>query len=465
VTHRRILLASYHFPPSAAVGGLRIAKFAKVLPELGWEPYVLTVRSSLRADGLDKERLQGLECVPVVETGELPRLLEFAVDRLTVLRQRLRSAAAEDGGRDSGSHGHYYTLRAESLERRLGRYVASLLLQLPDDKKNWAARAIPSAIRLIRRHGISWVFTSGPPFSGHAIGLAAKTLTNARWVADFRDPWVDMLPDRYPETRSRLSDWIERGMEAGVVRRADLVVTTTGPMRDAIHARYPDVPPERIVCIPNGIDARQVERGHQPRAAGPLTIIYAGSLYFDRTPEPLFAALAALRQSGRAQPHDILVRFVGDCECIEGIRTCDLARRYGVQDAVEVLPRVPFSEAIRLMQEAHLLLVLAPTCHRLVVPAKIYDYLGSGSLILALAEPGATTDLIAETRSGACFSDSDVAGVADYLAGALRDRDFRTRKNDPSAFDRYAVHHLTEQLITEMKHVDARSAGPAAVHA
>ncbi|NLJ28327.1 MAG: glycosyltransferase family 4 protein [Deltaproteobacteria bacterium] len=43
---KRILIIAFHFPPDAAVGGVRPAKFAKYLPEFGWEPYVLTVDQS-----------------------------------------------------------------------------------------------------------------------------------------------------------------------------------------------------------------------------------------------------------------------------------------------------------------------------------------------------------------------------------------------------------------------------------
>ena len=44
-TRKRVLLISYHFPPDTAVGALRCAAFAKYLPSLGWQPYVLTVRA------------------------------------------------------------------------------------------------------------------------------------------------------------------------------------------------------------------------------------------------------------------------------------------------------------------------------------------------------------------------------------------------------------------------------------
>jgi hypothetical protein len=40
----RLLIIAYHFPPDAAVGGMRPYRLAQRLPEHGIEPWVLTVR-------------------------------------------------------------------------------------------------------------------------------------------------------------------------------------------------------------------------------------------------------------------------------------------------------------------------------------------------------------------------------------------------------------------------------------
>ena len=40
---KKVLIITYHFPPDAEVGGLRVQKFAKYLPLYGWEPFILSV--------------------------------------------------------------------------------------------------------------------------------------------------------------------------------------------------------------------------------------------------------------------------------------------------------------------------------------------------------------------------------------------------------------------------------------
>ena len=41
---KRLLMIAYHFPPLAGSSGVqRALRFARYLPEFGWEPVVLTV--------------------------------------------------------------------------------------------------------------------------------------------------------------------------------------------------------------------------------------------------------------------------------------------------------------------------------------------------------------------------------------------------------------------------------------
>ena len=86
----------------------------------------------------------------------------------------------------------------------------------------------------------------------------------------------------------------------------------------------------------------------------------------------------------------------------------------------------------------------------MVLPAKLFDYLASGSKIVALAEEGATLDLITETKSGRCFSPSDVAGLRDYLYSVIKAGNLTDFRNEPKLFLRYDVKRVTERLAVEM---------------
>ena len=74
--NKKILIISYHFPPSQAVGGLRAANFARFLPLSGWEPSVLTIKDKY-VSNKDVERLQGLEALVIYKTSKLPKMMEL----------------------------------------------------------------------------------------------------------------------------------------------------------------------------------------------------------------------------------------------------------------------------------------------------------------------------------------------------------------------------------------------------
>ena len=452
--HPRILLAAYHFPPSAAVGGLRITRFARFLPEFGWRPYVLTIDDADRGqgEGTDRSRLAGLEAVSITRTRAPSGILDlYSRIKRKVLRFR----------KPPGGHGAAVGTRArpagETIAQRLRRYATSLFVLLPDEEKNWALFAAVPAVRLIRRHRIDCILTSAPPYSVHFVGLVAKLVTRVTWVADFRDPWMDDVPPAH--CRSWLSERLQHWMEARVMNNADRVLATTERMRDAMMARYPHLPGEKFSCLPNGIDVGGLAAGDIPDKYAPLTITYAGSLYLDRTPEPLFEALGALVNEGKVRLDDFRIKLVGSCRFIGDVETEAVARRYGVESAVEIIDRLPRTEAIRIMQRSHLLLVLAPPNHRLVLPAKIFDYLGSGSKLLALTEPGATADLMRETDGGMCFSQKDVSGLKAYFHELLTDGSYRQLRNDPESFLRYDARGLTGQLVAEFSGQPTRPSG------
>ena len=451
----RILLAAYHFPPSGAVGGLRISRFARFLPEFGWRPYVLTVSDADRDDkeGTDLSRLAGLDTISITRTREPSAILDAyawlkrKLQGLRANRQSPSSALVRPSGASDAR---------ESLSRRLKRYATSLFVLLPDEHKTWALFAAIPAIRLIQRNRIDYILTSAPPQSVHLVGLLAKMFTRVAWVADFRDPWLEVLQHRPTHHRSWLSERLERWMEARVMHNADKLLTTTEWMRQSMMARYPNVPGEKFSCLPNGIEIARFDGSDSVDKYGPLTITYAGSLYLGRTPEPLFEAFGALVNEGKARLEDFRIKLVGSCRNIGDVETLAVARRYGISEAVDVIGRVPQTEAVQIMRRSHLLLVLAPPKNQLMVPAKIFDYLGSGSKLLALTDHGATADLMVETGGGRCFSQTDIAGLKEYLHELLKDGGYRSLRNDPASFRRYDARKLTGQLAAELSDRCAR---------
>jgi glycosyltransferase involved in cell wall biosynthesis len=447
---RRILFAAYYFPPDVAVGGLRVSKFVRYMPEFGLEPYVITVKDQYR-ERIDNKRLVDIENIRIIKTRELPTVRKVMLG-LRSLLHCFRKTKKSDINNNSNivADQSEHEKGKETLMQKLKRYFVSLVVLLPDDKKNWSHYAAFKAILMIRKYKIDIIVTSSPPNSVHFIGLLAKLATNVKWIADFRDPWYEMIFERSPSERSKVADWMEGLMERSVIRYADKIITTTNLLKESMIERYRWLPEDKFIHISNSIDTDKFQLSEDVQKYAPMTITYAGTFYFDRTPEPLFKAVSVLVREKKICESNIRIKLLGNCQYINNVPTRDVVARYGLESIVEVLEPVPYLEAINVMKKSHLLLVLAPIHHRMSLPAKLFDYLGSGSKILALAEKGgSTSDLLEETKSGNSFSHFDIDGLREYIYDLMKDESYKNLKNNVETFRLYDAKYLTRRLVEQ----------------
>lgn len=433
-----ILVIAYHFPPSAAVGGRRPANFASALRRLGWRSHALTIPEGA-IEQIDRGPLKDVADVPVHIASVWPTFVSVLSWAIKTLRPRPR----ESGGAPSAMAAATSAkgAGAETLARRLRRYVMSFAL-LPDGEKGWTVPAVIAAVRVIKRERLEWFMTSCPPYSVHVIGLAVKKLTGARWVADFRDPWMTTGSKRlFPTCSASLA--IERWLERRVVEQADLVLFNVDRLKRAYRDRYTHVSPDKFVFIPNGF---AVDRAHAlapPEKFDRFTICYTGALYVGRSPEPVFAAVARLIRSGRVAAHSIAIKLVGHCRVIDGVPTDSVIRRHGLEGVVDVQDSVPYAVAFDMVRRSHLALLLAPNLPY-QIPAKVYDYFAAGTRVLAIAEDGGTADLLRETQVGVAFHGGDI----DRIAAFLQDEIARGAEGSarPVGLDRFDVGHIAQEL-------------------
>lgn len=186
-----------------------------------------------------------------------------------------------------------------------------------------------------------------------------------------------------------------------------------------------------------------------------FTIIYTGTLYFGRTPEPVFRAVQELIQEGRIQLETVRFRLVGHCRSVEGRSIDEVISQYHLKEVVEVLDPVPYVRAIEMIRQSHLALLLAPN-QPYQIPAKAYDYMGIGTKILAIAEEGATADLIRSTGVGGAFSPSDIEGIKKFVLQVSHENDRSRDGAELEAAARFDVTELTRQLAARLDRICVR---------
>jgi Glycosyl transferase 4-like domain len=416
---KKVLLISYHYPPSVEVGGLRCANFSRHLPHFGWSPFVLTLKDKY-LDRTDPEKLKYVGSVEIFKAGRMPTVSQVYVGIKRIAQRLFRKSSEPVTRSDSGTGpGGSSSRVAETRSQKLRRYILSFL-SLPDEQRNWVLPAVIQGVRIIKREKIDCIFTSSPPYSVNLVGWLLKLITGVRWIADFRDPWMTGGSKKLYMT-CVASLGIERWLEWRVVQKADLVVANTEMLCEAFRKAYGSQLPDRFVCITNGFDGELFSSFGPVEKEKVFTIIYTGTLYFGRTPEPVFQAVRELIQEERIDAQAIRIRLVGHCQVIDGRPTGEVVRGYQLDGVVEVLEPVSYNRAIEMVRQSQLALLLAPN-QPYQIPAKAYDYMGTGTKIMALAEDGATCDLVRSTGVGAAFRPSDTAGIKEFLVRSMTAR-------------------------------------------
>ena len=348
-SERRLLMVAYHFPPLAGSSGIqRTLRFVQHLPRFGWEPLVLT------ASPIAYER---------TSTD-----LDLEVPQGTTVRR----AFALDAARHMAVGGRYIKTLAQ-----------------PDRWASWRFAAVRLGMRMIRDLRPHAIWSTYPIATAHVIGAELQRRTGLPWIADFRDP---MAQDGYPADRDTWRRF--QSIEQAAMKQARWCMFTTPSASRSYKQRYPAAA-TRVVTLENGYDedsfvAAEIAMPEPlPLHPGTLTLLHSGIVYpQERDPTQLFSALGQLKAQSRLRPGKLKLRFRAP---VHDDLLRSMAARYGVEDLVELLPPVPYREALQEMRRADALLVMqAANCNE-QIPAKLYEYLRARRPIVCLSDPAGDT--------------------------------------------------------------------------
>jgi len=407
----RALVLLYYFPPSGGPGVQRGLKLVRRLPSLGVEPIVVTVDPSTYANPGEYARDPSLES----ETPADATILRTASGD----RRRLRAA-----------------LTAARLYRWAWRASPRRFFER---QAGWFAPALAATLDAVERFRPDVILTSSQPYVVHLVGNETRRRVGLPWVADFRDPWTSAWGRTWPG-RSAYQWECDREDEA--LADADRIVANTPGSRREMLARRPWLARSKVDVVPNGYDPADFDVARAARAADDLLVVHSGAFrgkppsatrrglrtWLDRraftpfpydlsthSPDALFRAMADAAPRA-ARP--IRARLVGALDPA----WLDVARALGVADRVEALGYRPHREATSHVLAADLLYLPTVTRRDGVavsnVPAKTYEYLGSGRPVAALAGPGDVADLVAGRDRVATLAPRDVPALAGLLVRA-----------------------------------------------
>ena len=423
---KRLLVLAYFFPPIGGGGCQRTLKLVRYLEPLGWTSTVVTARDP------DYWILD-------------PTLLEEVPDATEVIRARGMT-----------SHGllRFFSGSGVAVERRQGsrdrrsfqslRKLQSWLL-IPDGYLAWAREAERAAARRIEAGGVDVIWTTSSPESAHLAGKGLKRRFGLPWVADFRDPWVGRVTYAPP---TAWHDGRHRALERSVVEAADRVTLVSEAMVALYRERYPGVPLERFVYVPNGVDSDDWRRADQlaPTAAsieerdrdrGRFVLLHAGQLAHRPTAHTLLGAVRRVIEADPSASGSIRLRFLGGNEELLPADIQDSP----LQGVVELKPSRPHLQALAAMRRADALVLLGHggEADSLLYTGKIYEYLTSGRPVLGILDPGPGAALLRASGAGPVCPARDEGAAAEaigrWLSEWRRGESLAPARREPGASD------------------------------
>ena len=385
----------YNFPPDPAVGGLRWQEMSRTFAQHGWAVDVVT-RDFAGVEGADRARLERLPVgIRVFSVADREPLVGRAQKIVWPLARKLF--------RPRQQHKADALSQEEIFQQQGPRQIIRayhVWLEFARDE-NWARAAAAVGGAVMRGTRYSAVISSGPPHMAHEAGRILAARTNVPHVIDMRDPWSLVQRLREPIASPM---WVQkaRAYESRAVRAASLVTMNTRAARDAMRAAYRRYA-EKIEVIRNGSDDEPLPEPHHDKC---FRLRFAGWIYMDRDPRPVFQAAQKLVTKYGLTPDQFVMEFVGHANRYAGKLTTQIAEEEGVLEYVKISGHLPRRQAMEFLSGATMLLSL-PQDSDFAIPAKIYEYVRFHAWMLVLATPqSATADLLRDT-------DADVVHPAD----------------------------------------------------
>jgi glycosyltransferase involved in cell wall biosynthesis len=439
----RLLLVAYAFPPLVNAQAIRWLMLVRELAARGADIDVLTVRTpDYFTDLLDE----------VPSTVAVHRTWAGPIEGIS--RVAKASVRSEDQWIEVRRRGGPHQI-ARAVYRSMRRVADGALI--PDLCSEWLPFAVARGLTLVRERQYDALISSSEPGVGHLAGWMLKRSSGLPWLADFGDPWVGQSA---PVWRRRADLAVERGL----LRAMDGITVTVPQLARVFEERHPWLRPVRVVR--QGFDRDLLTRATPDRrwAAGPLNVVYTGTLYAGlRDPAPVFEALRLARDRGL----DVVLTVAGRLP--ESMIAH--ASRLGLAGALDFVGILPYKDALALQKGADVLLYLDNTGAPLQVPGKLYEYLGARRPILVVRNAHESPATLA-VRTGRCGRDvpSDPVAIADALgAFAAERRAGRELLADDVFADEYTFARSADELCLAIEEtierhgvapVDRRPQGP-----
>lgn len=428
----RLVLITFHFPPSSAIGAARMFSLAQYLASRGHEVNAIHANVPPVAD----DRSDAF--------GAISRIPVEWFDVLRPWRGLSAGARASWSISDSMESGvaKRSKLRSFILKQvhpRVSSFYRSFVA-FPDVAVGWIPFALRVALRDIRVSGATAIVSSGPPFSAHVVASIVSRITGVPWLADFRDPWTQGRYYPFGPVRRKSDRYLERCVLAGAS-----VLTTVSP---PLVAELASLHGNRVSLVMNGYDhLERLKDDSPPLSDAALNILYVGRSFYggERSPSRLFRSALRLGLT----ESQMRIHFLGarheDVMIFEGANE--------VKNLLVFHDEVGAEESRRMQERAGALLLLLreDSADAGTYSGKLFEYIGAGRPVVLIGyEDGVAAELLRTSKLGYVpRTDQELDKLLQDLVG-IGDRRLVTAPEARSEFERKRQNEIFERLAHDL---------------
>ncbi len=412
---KKVLIITYYWPPSGGAGVQRWLKLSKYLSRLGVECHVVTVDENSASYMQTDESLLGEieENVKVYKTKSFEPIKYY--EKLV--------------GKKNIPTSGFSNIDTSSFKQKVVLFLRSNFF-IPDPRKGWNKYAYKKACEVIQKEEIKNIITTSPPHSTQLIGRKLKQKLKVNWIADFRDPWIDIY--YYPMLQhSIISNRINKSYEKSVLEGSDVITTTSYGWKELFESKLSISKKKKIEIVYNGFDSDDFINLVKEEKEHEFSIVYTGTMSEIYNPKIVFDAIDRIVSMVSVK---IVVKIIG--QIAESIREDIDSRNFDF----EFYSTVPHSEIIQFQIDADMLLLIIPDMNNAhsIVPGKLFEYIAAKSPILGLgAKKGDVYQILKDNKFGKMFERNRVEKISDYILNSIlnnrnkimNNAEFFSRKN------------------------------------
>ena len=425
---KKVLIVTYYWPPSGGPGVQRWLKFVKYLPDLGYEPIVITVDPAKATYPITDESL----------LSEVPQELKI-----------IRTATREPygiyktlSGRKKVPYSGFTNEPSTGFFSKVSRFIRGNLF-VPDARIGWNSFVIEKAAEIIKKNKIEVIITTSPPHSTQLAGLELKKMfPGIRWIADLRDPWTDIFYYKkmlhLPYIKKK-----DQEFEKSVLSNADAVITVSDFISRIFSEKRGADCQGKVHVITNGFDPVDFLKTDVKPDPAFFTLAYVGTISDEYILSGLINAFEKVIEKSVKKPR---IMFTGN---ISNRWKEQLEKKLG--DSVIFSGHVDHHEAIKRMQMADMLLLVIPEIaqNEGIITGKLFEYLASSRPVLGIGPlNGDAATVLEKTAAGKMFSYDDHENISAFiLQYALKEKEWLSDQDQINKFSRKAQ---TEKLVQLM---------------